>query len=85
MGTPPPPRIVTPEHRAEGVYADGVFLSATEHGFTVDFMRTNPHEPPPGELILVSRVAMSPILAQQLRDALDGALQQWTQHQIGGN
>ena len=85
MGTPPAPRVTASDHRAEGVYADGVLVSGTEHGFTVDFIRSNPTASEPGEMILVGRVAMSPILAQQLRDGLDGVLQQWTQHQMGGN
>jgi hypothetical protein len=66
-----------------GVFSDSAFLTTTPHAFTVDFMRANPYAPPPGEMILVSRVSMSPILAQQLRDLLDNALTQWTQNQMG--
>jgi len=53
-----------------GVWANFVNVSYSLHGFTIDFVRMDETAPPPGQGIVVARVALSPLLVTELMDRL---------------
>jgi hypothetical protein len=59
--------IIQPSELA-GVWANWAQVSHTDHEFTLDFVRLDPIKPRRG--IVVARVAVSPLLIDQLRHAL---------------
>jgi hypothetical protein len=52
--------------RLAGVWATAARVYRTHTDFTVDFLRDDPSAPPPGQAVLVARVAMSPATAGDL-------------------
>jgi hypothetical protein len=69
----PPPQppslelIIQPSELA-GVWANWAQVTHSEHEFTIDFARLDPIQP--GRGIVVARVALSPLMIDQLREAL---------------
>ena len=59
--------IIQPSELA-GVWANWAQVSHSVHEFTLDFVRMDPIQP--GRGIVVARVAVSPLLIDQLREAL---------------
>lgn len=59
--------IIQPSELA-GVWANWAQVSHSEHEFTIDFVRLDPIQP--GRGIVVARVGLSPLLIDQLREAL---------------
>ena len=59
--------IMEPQQMA-GVWANFANVSHSEHEFTLDFVRLDPIQR--GRGIVVARVAVSPLLIDQLREAL---------------
>jgi len=59
-----------------GVWANSTRVQRGRDEFTVDFRR---HVPDPSRRFLVARALLSPAVAFELRDQLDGALQSYTE------
>jgi hypothetical protein len=64
-------RKIYPSDRIPGLWATDVDVHRSVRDFTIDFFREDPSSPPPGDTILVSRVAMSPWTVRQFLDELE--------------
>lgn len=67
----PAPEIIIEPAQMAGVWANFAQVSHSDYEFTLDFMRIDYSAPPPGTGIVVARVAISPLLAMELLEALD--------------
>jgi hypothetical protein len=59
-----------------GVWANDVAVVGGRHEVTLDFFRVDVRRP--RRRVLVARVAVSPLLARQLQDRLDGGLDEYS-------
>jgi hypothetical protein len=66
------PELVAFPRELAGVWANRVDVTRTPHEFNIDFFRSDPLARPPGRVVLVARVGLSPLLAAELIDLLQG-------------
>lgn len=65
-----PPNIIIEPEKLAGVWANYARVSHSPYEFTLDFARLDFTSGPPFQGIVVARVSVSPLLVQQLIDAL---------------
>jgi hypothetical protein len=69
--------IIVPPDQQAGVWANLALVTHSEHEFTLDFVRRDPHTASRG--IVVARVSVSPLFVTQLQAALEANWQQYAQ------